>query len=142
MSDIQIKWYDRAEDVFLAYWSKCDDGAGLTLDELLEDDQRVVATTMESGEDVDVSAATMLAGIEMMGCWGFVDIKDKRIHAWAAPMTDPLRVMEMLGHELGHLTGQPDADDLREERRADQYGSVAAQAYRLLMLQPVKGVMH
>ena len=90
---------------------------------------------------MDLPASEMLDGIKAQLVWGFSATKENTIHAWAAPHADLLMVMDMLGHEIGHLTGNPAADHLAEEFRADQFGSVAAQAYRMLMLQPVKGTV-
>ena len=138
MNEITVKWYDRAEDIFLAYWSRLD--PAVTLDELL-DANAIVTGTGADGVDVDLPASDMLDGIKAQLVWGFSATKENTIHAWAAPHADPLMVMDMLGHEIGHLTGNPAADHLAEEFRADQFGSVAAQAYRMLMLQPVKGTV-
>jgi hypothetical protein len=86
----------------------------------------------ETGAEFDVSGEDAIAGIAEQKCWGFCDTKTGEIHAWVAPDCPPETLLEFLGHELGHLTGTPCADELEEEMRANLFGEVAAQAYRLM----------
>ena len=45
--------------------------------------------------------------------------------------------VKMIGHELGHVTGTRADEEWAEENRADEFGDVAAQAYRVLMQRPL-----
>ena len=129
IESIDVKWYDKAEDILLAYW-KGGDNPPLSLTELLDDDRRVVATD-ETGATVDATAVEMLEGIKQQGVWGFSCERTKTVHAWARTDADPLVTIEMLGEMIGGLTPKGSVGP----------GLIAAKAYRLLMLQPVKGTV-
>ena len=73
MNEITVKWYDRAEDIFLAYWSGLD--PAVTLDELL-DANAIVTGTGADGVDVDLPASEVLYGIKAQLVWGFSATKE------------------------------------------------------------------
>jgi hypothetical protein len=124
---MNVVWHKSAEEVFRAYWGDAIDDDGVTLCALTGD-----------GDPVESSMDEALYAIRQQGVWGFADTEGEVIHAWADGSADPALVIHMLAHEIGHLTGTPNCDDLAEELRADEYGDVAAQAYRMLMGRPTE----
>lgn len=85
----------------------------------------------------------MLRAVRKQRHWAFVRVpKDKRkmavIHFYAAdgvPLSD---VAKMLGHELGHISGDILDDEVEEEKRADKFGVVAARVLEMLTSQERK----
>lgn len=65
------------------------------------------------------------------GCWGFTDVSNETIHLWKSPSCPLEKVIEVVGHELGHLTGTTLDNRDDEEERAGEYGEVAMNAYRI-----------
>ncbi len=79
----------------------------------------------------------MLKAVRQQKHWAFVRVpKEKNvaavIHFWAAKDVAPAEVARMLGHELGHISGEILEDEAAEEERADRYGAVAEQVLRML----------
>lgn len=128
--ELTITWYASPEEVHGSLWSEAAAEHGVTVEELLQGTE--VGALDENGQEVSVSQEQVLEGMRAMGCWGWVDTELKVIHAWMAPDADPGLVAHFLAHEIGHVTGHPDPDDLQEEMRAEQFGHVASQALRLL----------
>lgn len=93
-----------------------------------------VGAYYDSIHDGPISFEELRRAILSSGMWAFVRIFDGNavIH-WYAKRAIPLqRVAQMLGHELGHISGKQ-RSGLVEEMRADQYGDVAAEVFTLLM---------
>lgn len=131
---MEVVWYKTAEEVFEAYFGfqgEAKDFEPLSDAEISTINAEIIALC-ESGEHHEISAHETIQAMKDQGVWGFAETDARVIHAWADPQADPADVLHMLAHEIGHLTGTPDEDDLREELRADSFGKVAAQAYRLL----------
>jgi hypothetical protein len=133
---LSIQWHPTPEAVLRLMWAESFAAEGLSAEDMA--DAAFVCDT-EGGESIEASEAQVLEGMRAQGCWGFSDTAARVIHAWAAPSADPVLVLHMLAHEVGHLTGEPAADDMAEELRAEVFGGVAAQAFRLLLQRPTAG---
>jgi hypothetical protein len=91
-------------------------------------------------DDGGFSYDQMLKAVRKQRHWAFVRVSnDKKatavIHFYAAadvPLSD---VAWMLGHELGHISGEILDDEAEEEVRADRYGAVAAEVLKLITAQ-------
>lgn len=86
-------------------------------------------------EDI-VEYPMMLESLQRDKMWAFVDSKATPavVHYWCDGV-DPLELAFMLGHELGHLSGKPlvsRRNFLREELRANEYGAVAREVFKVL----------
>lgn len=127
---ISIQWHGSPEDVHRLMWEPVAISEGVTYDEMLADS--ICCGETEDGQLVEFSHEQELAGMRVQGCWAFADTHANTIHAWAAPDADRVRVLHMLAHEVGHLTGEPNEDPMLEEMRAEQFGRVAAQAFVML----------
>jgi hypothetical protein len=82
----------------------------------------------------------MLEAVRKQRHWAFVRLSnDKKptaiIHFYAAADVPIGRVAWMLGHELGHISGEILDDEAEEEVRADRYGAVAAEVIKLIVTQ-------
>ncbi len=121
-----ITWYKTPEEVDAAYWQPTYDDK----EELYDSEFQCVD---DQGNEIELTYEQCIEGIKAQGCWGWVDTEKKVIHAWADESTDPAVVIHMLAHEVGHITGTPCEDHVEEELRAEQFGEVAAEAYRLFM---------
>ena len=82
----------------------------------------------ENGDEVSFSAEQMIAGIEHMGVWGFSQQESNTVQIYVGPDAERKNVLFVLGHELGHLTGEQLEDESAEEERADLYGAAVLQA--------------
>lgn len=79
----------------------------------------------------------MLRAVRKMRHWAFVRVpKQKKatavVHFYAADDVPLEHVARMLGHELGHISGEILDDEAEEEQRADLYGEVAARVLEML----------
>jgi len=79
----------------------------------------------------------MISSIKEQGCWAFVSIptKGKRpseLHYWHDGKVCDHVLMEMFGHELGHLAGKNLKVLKREEERAHSYGAAAVEAFSIV----------
>jgi hypothetical protein len=79
----------------------------------------------------------MLAAVRKQRHWAFVRVPKEEgatavIHFYASPDVSLSKVARMLGHELGHISGDILDDEAEEERRADRYGAVAAKVLEML----------
>ena len=129
--ELRIVGYSSHECVYRKMWEKEAESDGVTVNELLANSEFVGID--EDGGEIEVPMDDVYAGMRALGCWGWVDTGNYVIHAWAENDADPLQIMHFLAHEIGHVTGTPDADDFEEEMRAEQYGYVAKLAYKLFV---------
>ena len=125
-----VTWHPTPEALHRAMWSPAAEAEGMTYEALIADSSTGAFTV--DGEEVHVTHEEEMNAIRCMGVWGFCDTNTNQIHAWGAPGTPRLKVMHMLAHEIGHLTGAPDENDLEEEMRAEAFGQVAAIAFGML----------
>lgn len=89
-------------------------------------------------EEDGFSYAEMLRAVRRQRHWAFVRVpKDPDgvavVHFYAARDVPARDVARMLGHELGHISGDILDDDAAEERRADLYGEVAARVLGMML---------
>lgn len=131
---VSVQWHDTARSIYCAHIKPMADDAGMTVEQLLAEGEMVGEDYQ--GNEIKMDEGQVLESIEAMGLWGFADSVTNTIHLWAAPATSPRLVAELVGHELGHLTGPQLADDLQEEMRADQFASVAAMTFDILSKRP------
>lgn len=117
------------EAIQRAYWEPICEEEGMTYEEVLIAD---CGGYTSEGTEVEFTSEDAIEGMRMQGCWGFINKDSREIHIWYAPDCDRMLLIDLLGHELGHLTGEPCQDDLEEEFRADSYGYVARKALQLL----------
>lgn len=129
--EMSIRWYESPEDVHRAMWEPVAIGEGMTYEALLADSE--ICGLDDNGNEVVMEPGSDIEGMRAQGCWAFVDTLSSCIHAWAAPDTDKGRVLHMLAHEIGHVTGTPHPDGFQEEMRAEQFGRVAALAYDMML---------
>lgn len=127
---LSITWYDTPEEVHRAMWEESAKEAGLTYEGMIAESEGLALA--EDGSEVVITHDQEMEGIKAQKCWAFVDTRTNVIHAWAAKDVDEGLLLHMLAHEVGHATGTAEGDFLAEEMRADQYGKVAAEAFRLM----------
>jgi len=65
------------------------------------------------------------------GVWGFASQK-REVHLWVSDHAKADDLMETIGHELGHCLRPYHRDRDTEERKADQYGKLAREAFSLM----------
>jgi hypothetical protein len=135
MNEPTLIRYATPEEVFAHMWSG---------DDVNPDDLRDASFPMlrKDGSEVEMTHAEVIESLTRMGCWAHADVLNNAIHVWIGDAPVAL-VVEMIGHELGHLSDlgrdprtltAGDAEiDLAEERRADMFGDIAAMAYRLAL---------
>jgi hypothetical protein len=87
----------------------------------------------DDGHEYDVEEDDVAEVLESMGAWAWIlhDGASRTIHWWAEEKTPLGELIKLFGHELGHAAGEELDDYEAEESRADEYGEVAAEAYRL-----------
>lgn len=125
-----ITWYPTPDAVFYSMWEQAFNAEGIPTSEIA--DTSVIGVNSATGEDEALSVDEAIQGMKDQGMWGYIDTEARMIHAWADPGTAPGAILHMLAHEVGHITGEPAADEVEEERRADAFGAVAAEAFRLM----------
>jgi hypothetical protein len=126
---LSIVWYPSPEAAHRSMWEPVAIAEGMSYDELCQCQGGGITA---DGEEVEVSYEDEITGMKLAGAWGWVELDRHIIHAWADHQADPARVIHMLAHEIGHVTGQPHPDPLQEEMRAEQFGNAARLAYSLL----------
>lgn len=127
-TELRLIQHASIEEIERAFWAPAAAAEGLDLDDLMRGEQ--IAIT-DDGQEIVVSAKDQRRGMEMMGCWGFAT-EDGEIHAWISDSCPMDRIMHMLAHEIAHRTGVEPEDDIEAEMRAEQFGAVAAAAFRML----------
>ena len=65
------------------------------------------------------------------GTWGFCNNK-KSIHIWVAKHAEPVRIIRLLSHEIGHMQKPFKRDNFAEERKAGIFESVAVSAFEIM----------
>jgi hypothetical protein len=84
------------------------------------------------GKQLEYSVDDMIEGIRAQGLWGFADTRNLLLHYWKSVGTSDFDLMHFLAHELYHLRLKPHRNHLRDEKLAEDFGRVAAEAFRLL----------
>lgn len=128
--ELSIVWHDSPEAIHRAFLEPVAAGEGMTYEQF-------VAESYMCGQDADgneceIESGAELEGMRLQGCWGFLDENTNTVHAWADPGVDRALLLHMLAHEVGHATGTAHPDELQEEFRAEQFGAVAAMAFRFM----------
>lgn len=131
---VSVQWHDTARSLYFAHMRPMADDAGMTVEQMLAEGE--IVGEDHQGNEIKMDESQVLESIEAMGLWGFADSVTNTIHLWAAPQTSLRLVAELVGHELGHLTGQQLADDFKEEMRADQFAAVAVMTFDILSKRP------
>lgn len=129
----KFKVHDSARSIALAYWDPMLQGWQEYCEDIL--DVEVEGETQD-GAVVTTNIGAQIVATEKMGYWGFAETwaVPPVIHLWVSPEAKQEDVVELIGHELGHITGTPAADDIEEELRAHEYGRVARAAFQVLKL--------
>jgi hypothetical protein len=88
-------------------------------------------------DDGGFSYDEMLVAVKRQRHWAFVRVsKDPKeaavIHFYAAKDVPLKAIAAMLGHELGHISGEILDDKVAEEERANLYGDVAVRVLEML----------
>ena len=115
---MKLKRYNSHEEI-LASYHKC------TVSELKES---TLGGEDIEGNECEYSIDDAIAGMDITGCWGYVD-EQNTIHFWAKSDVDDKTLVHFFAHEIGHCSGTPCEDYMEEERRAETFGEVAAQAF-------------
>lgn len=124
--ELKVIRHDSAEAIFREYAAFADIG-DITLSEL------PMGGTSSDGEEHEFCAADMVDGIELSGLWGYADSKANEIHVWISAQSNVGDVIGLMAHEIAHLIGPQETDELAEEERANRFGDVAAMSYREAM---------
>ena len=81
------------------------------------------------GKEESWDIQTAITDIRKGACWGWLE--DKRVlHYYISARATLSQVIKMFGHELGHMQ-RPFHRSLKEEQKADKYGSVVVAAYEI-----------
>ena len=128
---MNITYYDSAESIYTAFWNGVAERAEIDPAEL----EGAEIGFSQDGEEFSISKAAILDGMEAEKAWCFVDKDTGHIHTWFSAECPMEKRLFMLGHEIGHMQGTELDDDEAEEKRADEYGYAAAEAYRLLQMR-------
>lgn len=88
-------------------------------------------------DDGGFTYGEMLKAVQKQRHWAFVRVSKEIgvaavVHFFAAPGVAPADVARMLGHELGHISGEILDDEAAEEERAERYGEVAERVLEML----------
>ena len=99
--------------------------------EELDEGEQFVGIDKE-GNEVEYTDADGIAGIKEQGCFGFVKW-DKELHIYFdAERADVLDLVQLLGHEIGHLQRPHKRDFMAEEMKAEHYSDFAGYVWRML----------
>lgn len=107
-----------------------------------EDCESQFTATDSLGNVKEISMEEVNDSIKKMGIFGFAEEDTRKVHLWADANIIYLQdLIYFLGHELGHLTPPPKAEDCNledpeeahyyEEQRAEWYAGVAHEAYTM-----------
>lgn len=118
--------YDTPEELLKTFWQFGDETADFEGCTFGGEDAE--------GNEVEFDLDDMVDGVKKQGMWGYAESKTGKVHIWVDPASASKDVMFFLGHELGHLSGTPieqttEPGDIREEKRADEYATVAKTAF-------------
>lgn len=90
-----------------------------------------ITADLFDGTSRNMTVGEEAKAIENMGLWGFALTEENEIHYWIGNDNKKEDLVFFIAHELGHLVGEEDADDMHEEFRADSYAYVALKAFEL-----------
>lgn len=124
MKEFKLKKYASVDEIILASFQ--DEEGSLTIADLNECE--INGVDIENKE-VQFSYLQQKAGIEEQGHWGWVD-ENNTIHYWIGKEISLEELIHFFAHEIGHRVGEPNADEYKEEMRAESYGETAALAYQ------------
>jgi len=66
------------------------------------------------------------------GCFGFYYSEKNQMHLWCDETKLKIEeIIEVIGHELGHIVDPIYNDKIKEEIKADKYSEVARAAYQI-----------
>lgn len=91
-----------------------------------------ITADLYDGTSRNMLVADEAKAIDNMGLWGFALAEENEIHYWLGDDNKKEDLVFFIAHELGHLVGEEDADDMHEEFRADSYAYVALKAFELV----------
>lgn len=123
LKHLKIIKHDTIESVYAEY-------CGVSIEEL----QFLKTDSYETSDGVlKISFSQLKEMIENNGYWGFALTEEVEIHYWVKNNVAKKDLIFFFAHELGHIIGKADKDDLQEELRADSYAKVALKAYELAL---------
>lgn len=122
--DFSVKEYSSINEVFLSSFEI--DCESLSTKDL----QELKAGCLDSdNNEIDISFEKFKESIEEQGIWGWVD-ENKVIHCWVGKNLPLEDLIHFFAHEIGHRTGKPNKDFLKEELRAEEFGNVSVLSYK------------
>lgn len=117
---LRVCIYDNPEAIWTASWP----------DELEEGCSFVGID--KNGNEIEYTDADGIAGINIDGCFGFV-LWDKELHLWISDNFDDwLKIIALLGHEIGHMQRPHKRDFMAEEMKAEHYSDFAGYVFRMV----------
>jgi len=87
-----------------------------------------ITADLFGGSSKKMTIGDQAKAIEGMGIWGFARPDENEIHYWIKDKNDRNHFLYFISHELGHIVGKEDGDDMHEEFRANSYADVATKA--------------
>lgn len=126
--DVRVEWHVNPEDVYRKMWEPVAFEEGMTWREFCDGAH---GGEDEDGEPIEMTYIEMIDTIRKNRCWGFADTSTSTIHAWAVPDIEEEILVHFLAHEIGHLSGVSEEDDIAEEYRAEMIGQIARRAVEL-----------
>ena len=136
---ITITPYDTAQAVWDAYMEGLSEAAGEDMSEYS------MEASSSEGAAVSIPVKDMVAVIEKMGAWGFMEDATNDIHVWFSEGCTPRRKLQVLGHELAHVIDnnppridEPTDEEVieTEERWADEVSGLIIKIVQAAGLLP------
>lgn len=126
MTDLKLLKYEDVECLYLDLYK-------LDNPDITEDDIKNASNEFEDseGKEYTLTFDEVISNIKKQGFWAHIGTKDKIIRYWI-DKDNNLNLKELIGffaHEIGHVSGTPIEDELKEEMRAEEYSYVASLAY-------------
>lgn len=118
--NLKVFIYDSPEEIWAASWPE----------ELGEDVSYIGID--KDGNEVEYTDEDGIHGIKTDGCFGFV-VWNKELHLWfAEDFDDWLKIVSLLGHEVGHMQRPNKRDFMAEEMKAEHYSDFAGYVFKLI----------